>query len=175
VYEAKDSQHPERRYFLNIEAKAVTPGAITEAITRPNGEVQEVTHRGGLVAVGAGPGIVAFAPFLRVFQDLKEGERWNNMEYRNLFRCNVGFDCSISGRVAGRERVTVKAGTYDATKVVLEIFSRNSAGGTAVIEARYWYAEAANRMIKYELRTTSTQFSQPLMDMELVSYTQAGG
>jgi hypothetical protein len=173
VYEAKDSDNPGRRFQITVEATSVGAGGVGETVHRGNGQVVEVTHRPVLHLRGISPGIVNFSPYLRTFKDLREGESWNGIDYRQLFRCNAGFDCSVSGHVAGRERVTVKAGSFDTTKVVLDVYASNSGGGRAVIELRYWFAEAANRYVKYELRTTSTNFSQPQMDMELVSYAPA--
>ena len=175
VYEAKDSNHPERRASFSVEVKAVSPSGITDATTRPNGAVVEVPHGGKPFLVGIAPGIVSFTPYLAAFQDLREGTRWSDIDYRNLFRCDSGFTCTARGGVVGREKVSVKAGSFDAAKIVLQVFAQGSFGQPTVIELRYWFAESANRVVKYELRTSSPNFSQPLMDLELVSYTRAGG
>jgi serine/threonine-protein kinase len=181
VYESKDSDHPERRGQLTVVAKSVTGNSVTEEVTRPNGQTFEATHRPFPVLVGTNaPGVANFSPYLPAFQELRPGLRWDNIEFLRLFRCDESsFTCKVSGRVAGREKVSVQAGTFDATKVVLELVSRGSNGGggtahTVVVELSYWYAEAANRYVKYQLRSDSSLFSQPRMDMELLSYTPAG-
>jgi len=174
VYEAKDSQRPENRYTFSVEAKAVGPGGVSDTTTRPNGSAVDVAHGSGVRLVGVAQGIVNVNPYLNVFQSLGAGKSWSNVEFRQLFRCGSAFSCTASGSVAGRERVSVKAGSFDAVKVVFTVYSTNATGGSAVIELRYWFAEAVARIVKYELRTNNPNFSQPLMDYELASYTPAG-
>ena len=172
VYEEKDSDHPERRFQISIVAKSVNGNSVTEEIHRGNGQTVEALHRPFLVVVGAAPGIANFSPYLPAFQDLRPGVHWDDIQSLRLFKCGqTPFTCTISGRVVGRGKVSVKAGTFEAAKVVLQVVVRGGGSGATVIELRYWYAEAVNRYVKYELRTDSMFFSQPRMDMELLSYT----
>jgi serine/threonine-protein kinase len=177
VYEARETTHGERHFQASFEVKAVSGTTVTEIVHRGNGEVREVTHKPFLHATSASPGIVVFSPYLRAFQDLRDGQSWSDIDFSNLFNCstNIQISCTVSGRVAGREKVSVKAGTFDATKVVLTVFIKSGFGGNTTVELRYWFADETNRFVKYEMRHDSRVFQQPQMDMELVSYTRAGG
>jgi len=79
----------------------------------------------------------------------------------------------------GREKVTVKAGTFDAWRIMVELHVRgNQRPGVATLT--YWYAEDVRRFVKYQFRqniqlhNTGGYWLQPNTDMELVSYTPAG-
>src|SRR5262249_26978067 len=83
------------------------------------------------------------------------------------------------GRVVGREKLSVRAGAFEAWKVVVGIqadFGR--------VEMTYWYAAEPRRLGKFQSRTISSNrsrvgnigsWSSPDMNMELVSYAPAAG
>ena len=176
VYEANDSGGSGRHFQITVEIKAVGQNGVTEIIHRGNGDIVETLQQPSLHFFGVSPGIVAVSPYLPTFQDLRDGRTWNDIRFGHLFSCNKsGVTCTVNGRVAGREQVHVKAGTFDAVKVVFDVSLRGRRGNVNTVQVRYWYAEAASRFVKYELRKDSENVQQPPMDMELVSYTRAGG
>jgi len=79
-------------------------------------------------------------------------------------------DARATGNLAGREKVTTAAGTFDAVRVEVtltgSLFGRVGALGST--DFVFWYAEAAKRLVKASAR--SFNVPRPDMDVELVSY-----
>jgi hypothetical protein len=172
VYEAREADRPDSRFTVNVEARAVNGTTVTDFM-QGKGASGERTHRPAVLVSQYGPGMINFSPYLRGFQDLKDGTRWKEVEIERLFRC-AEMTCDVSARVAGRERVTVKGGSFDTSKVIVEVrISGFDRGQSTLVTLAYWYADAVNRFVKYEMRANNPNFRQPPMDMELVSYTPA--
>ena len=180
VYEARDANTPDRKYQIVVDTQAVTATSVRDVVAPANGTPVTLTHGAGAFLVAIAPGVASFAPYLRAFQELRGGEQWTGIEYRSLWTCGSGsVACKPTARVVGRERVTVRAGSFDAWKVVVDLGVRvDRGGGTA--ELTFWYAEEAKRFVKYQSRHTVASghfpmaWIQPNIDMELLSYTPAG-
>ena len=173
VYEAREFNGP-KRATLTIEARAVNGNAVTEYVQRSDGDATELTQRPVLAVSSTASGIVNFPPYLRAFQELRDGQKLGDIDFQRLYRCSeTMLRCSVFGKVVGREKVTVKAGTFDTTKVVLE-FNLNAFGRGTTIEYRFWYADAVNRYVKHEMRSDNSAVPYPQLDVELVSFTHAG-
>jgi serine/threonine-protein kinase len=174
VYEAREVGTA-KRFTLTVEAKAVSGNTVTEVVQRSDSGPSEVVQRPVLAMSSPPSGIVNFAPYLRSFQELRDGQKLGDIDFQRLYRCNeTAFRCYVVARVAGREKVSVKAGSFDTVKVVLEL-TNSFFGRSTAVEYRYWYADAVNRFVKYEMRVDNSSFPAPQMDVELVSYTHAGG
>jgi serine/threonine-protein kinase len=174
VYEAREVARPEKRHEIVVEALAVAPNAIRDVARGGGGQME---HKPGAYIYGGGPGIGHFSPYLRAFQELKEGQRWSNIEFQRFGNCssNPQVSCSIDAQVGGREKVTVKAGSFDATKVLVESNLSGSGFSSAVLFT-FWFAEDARRFVKMQSRIIRGRGgSFPEMDVELLSYTPAGG
>jgi hypothetical protein len=141
-----------------------------------------LTHQAGVHLIGVAPGIASFSPYLRAFQELRAGERWTGIDFRQLGPCSSSsyFNCNASARVAGKERVTVRAGSYDSWKIIVELRIQALQGSFGYGEFAFWYAEEPKRVVKYQSRVNyrtslqSLQWIEPNIDMELVSYIPAG-
>ena len=174
VYEARDANRPEKKYEIVVEVQAVTSSSVRDVFKPEGGAAVVLTHRAGATLVGVAPGIASFSPYLRAFQEFREGERWPHVEYKQLWNCSANVYCSVTASIVGKERVSVRAGTFDAWKIVVIIsyFSGH-------IELGYWYSEDPKRVVKYQIRAISpgmmgALWIQPDIDMELVSYVPAG-
>ncbi len=174
VYEARDSANPAQRFPVTFEIKAVNGSGIAENSQGAIPRAGDKFHKPAPGISQIGPGLLVFSPYLRAFQDLKEGTSLKDIEVERIFRCGE-MNCEATARVAGKERVTVKGGSFDTTKVIVEVrITGLERGQATLVTMSYWYADSANRYVKYEMRANNPNFRQPLMDMELVSYTPAG-
>ena len=131
-----------------------------------------MTHGSGAYLVHTG--VQEFAPYLGAFAPLEAGRRFGNLPLFRFGACAGVATCDVAGRVAGRESVTVPAGTYDAWKVVVE-FDFRYISGRASAEMTYWYAPAARRTVKASVRVVNTVGPQSVvmaglqdLDLELV-------
>lgn len=172
VYEAREANRPSRMYEVVVEIRSVATGNVSD-VTRMSGSgAMEWRHQPGAYLVAIGSGFVNFSPYLAAFQELRAGTRWSDIDINNQDRCSTDVDCTAEARVAGKEKVSVKSGTYDAWRVVVNLNWR--AQGASGNEAyTYWFAEDLKRLVKFQSRGSS--FSPyPSMDMELVSIAPAG-
>ena len=122
--------------------------------------------------------LVEFAPFMSAFAELKPGVKWNRIA--GATSADSGNDWRFSGKVAGRERVRVPAGTFDSIKAELEgelegsfPSSRDPFNETTPSYQTYsvWYVPEVGRAVKYERRTYNR--GRRLLDheqYELLSY-----
>lgn len=111
-----------------------------------------------------------FAPYLQAFQALEQGAALPTV--KRVFTSDATIPMTM--RVAGREKVTVPAGTFDAIKVVAE-----GRGETFVNRipmhsvVTIWYAPEARRFVKFDARTYERTLPQELATFELVDYKLA--
>jgi hypothetical protein len=108
-----------------------------------------------------------FAPYLQAFQALEQGAALPAV--KRVFTSDATIPMTV--RVAGREQVTVPAGTFDAIKVVAEgrgetFINRIPMHSIITI----WYAPEARRFVKFDARTYERTLPQELSTFELVDY-----
>jgi hypothetical protein len=108
-----------------------------------------------------------FAPYLQAFYKLEEGASLPVV--KRAFTSDATIPMQM--RVAGREQVTVPAGTFDTIKVVAEgrgetFINRIPMHSIITI----WYAPAAKRFVKFDARTYERTFPQELATFELIDY-----
>lgn len=123
VYEARDTNHPARKYQLTVQVQEVGASSITD-LTRPQRGAQvSQTHESGAHLMSIASGVADFSPYLLAFQKLNGTEKWPNVAFEELWGCGrVEFiQCAASAAVVGKERVTVPAGTFDAWKIVVSL------------------------------------------------------
>src|SRR5262249_13098664 len=122
IYEARDADHPEKKYQIQVEVESASPSGIRDVFRPAGGPAVTLTHRSGTSLTGVAPGVASFAPYLQAFQQLHGGEEWPSLELKSLWQCSGSLECSASARAEGTERVTVPAGTFQARKVVVKLF-----------------------------------------------------
>jgi len=178
VYEVRDGDQPDKKMQVVVEVQSTGATGIRDVSRVQGGEAVVWTHTAIPQLVGLTPGIASFSPYLRAFQDLRSGDRWASVEYKRLWDCGSLVTCNASARIVGREKVSVKAGTFDAWRIAVELYVAGSQRG-GVATATFWFAESAKRVVKYQFRqnitlnNSSGTWTQPNIDMELVSYTLA--
>jgi hypothetical protein len=179
VYDVRDSNLPEKTYQAVVEVQAVTSSSVRDVVSLAGGRAIALTHQSGAQLTGVAPGIYSFSPYLRAFQELRVGDRWADIGHQGLGSCatQITWTCIANARVVGKERVSVRAGSYDAWKIVVELRIRGGPSGAVPGsgELVYWYAEEAKRIVRYQARVSAAYWTEPNMDMELVSYTPSGG
>jgi hypothetical protein len=90
--------------------------------------------------------------------------------------CNTGrYVCEASAKVVGKEIVRVRAGTFAATKIIVEqSWAAAFVGAAAARGGRtltIWYAPEAKRAVKYASRNTfGVSPAIEDFELELVSY-----
>jgi len=119
-------------------------------------------------------GMSIYSPYLFYFKPGANG-RLGRVEIRDQ-PCNGRYVCTASGRVLGQEEVTVAAGRFLATKVVIEQEWRpqflGAAAGTGGRTLTVWYVPELSRAVRYSSRETvgTSPPVDPSFDLELVSY-----
>lgn len=125
VYEARDADRPRLKYEVVVQIEETSPASISDMLRPEEGARVNQTHRAGAYLRSVAPGIAEFSPYLQAFQQLRGGETWPVVEYRQLWECGVGLVmCDASARVVGKERITVRAGTFDAWRIVVTFSPR---------------------------------------------------
>jgi hypothetical protein len=175
VYEARETLHPQRRYEVTVDVLAVSSDGIRDVTHSSAGDIERL-HRAEPELAGIGLGNASFLPYARVFGDVRGGMRWTRLAITDLGKCSSStFACDARARVEGSEQVTVPAGTFDAWKIVVDVSIISTLRGSATYE--FWYSEKAGRFVKYRSRVRyqaiTAQWTDPDMDMELVSYAPA--
>lgn len=110
------------------------------------------------------------APYLQAFYRLDDGAPLPAV--RRQLSSDAALEMPM--RVAGREQVTVPAGTFDAIKVVAEgrgYTFINRIGIHSIVTI--WYAPAAKRFVKFDARSYEGNVPQELATYELVDYKLA--
>lgn len=175
IYVALEPNHPENTRQAVVEVQAVTASSVQDVFASSGLAPVALTHQSDARLSGVAPGIYVFSPYLRAFQELHVGDRWSDIVFQNVGGCGGLFDCTASARIVGKEHVSVRAGSYEAWKIVIDLRVKHmTAPSTATGEITYWYAEEAKQIVKYRHRIHSVMWVEPSMDMELVSYTRAG-
>lgn len=180
VYEARDADRPRNKYEVVVQVEEISPSSISDVFRPEDGPRVMQTHRAGAYLRSVAPGIAEFSPYLGAFQELRGGEIWPVVEYKQLWECGVGLVlCDASARVVGKEKVTVRAGTFEAWKIVVDFRPRMGGSAAGSGEFVYWIAEQTKRAVKLQTRVNFVigghyAWPQPDMEMELVSYVPAG-
>jgi serine/threonine protein kinase len=176
VYDVRESNRPDKVYQAVVEVQSITSSSVRDVFTPVGGRPIALTHQPGAYVIGVAPGIFRFSPYLHAFQELRVGERWSNIDYRNIGFCerDARFYCTTANaHIVGKERVSVRAGTYNAWRIVVEL----RMGGILPerVEFAYWYAEEVKGLVKYQVSPAlmGNLGYMETSEMELVSHTPA--
>jgi uncharacterized caspase-like protein len=158
------------RRNAHYEVGAVSKEGILENGTTAFSTAMSRAYSAGPQLVWDG-GVWHFSPYALAFEPLKVGQRWRPIvPVKTQDWClPAGQVCAFEGRVAGREKVTVPAGTFDAYKVVIE-FNLRGGNFSAYREITFWYSEAVKRTVKSTIRTIGSSSRSADYDFELASY-----
>jgi len=166
----------ERSYVVTVGA--VARGEILDQVSIDGGTSFATRHARGTRLLAPVAGV--FSPYLMVLESRPLPVVLRAIEIADP-ACTGPALCEVSARVAGRESVSVPAGTFTATKIVIEQ-SWRPAFATSGVSAgarvlTVWYAPEMQRAIKYSSRLAFGD-SPPMeanFDLELASYRVAPG
>lgn len=156
-----------------ITLSSTQAGRIQDVLAVDGGTPATYTHEATPTLLQQGASI--FSPYLFTLDKLP-GTRWYRSVVNTDADCSRRFICEAKARVAGSEQVTVPAGTFFATKVIVEHDWRGgSAAGARFTGGRtltVWYAPEIGRAVKYSSRMGVGDVTpvDPNFDLELVSY-----
>ena len=163
-----------RTYLVTIGAISRTD--ILDQVVIDGGRSVATRHGAGARMFGQAGGV--FSPYLMALDKRPPAALLRAIEIADP-ACTGPVLCEASGRVGGEERITVPAGTFDATRIVVEQSWRPAFSGSGVdAGARVvtvWYAPEARRAVKYTSRLTFGD-SPPMeanFDLELASWRAA--
>lgn len=172
VYAVRDRDRRGAIPDLTVEIREVTANSIIESLSGGGLSPLTQTHRAGMKLTGIAPGLVIFSPYVGAFQEVKVGDRWSDIDYQNLpmpTDQDARFKLpTLSARVVANENVSVRAGAFQARKILAELRV-----GRHTFEFTYWYSDAVKRFVKYQARPWHGSWAEPIMEMELVSYSVA--
>lgn len=158
-----------RERGIRIEVLGVSSEGILEHATLPGLAETRVQAAGPQLTMV--PPLWEFSPYLLAYGNATAGSQWPTLSVLRERTCSHQISCNYSGRVVGEEKVTTRAGAFDAVKVVVELYGPVQSNQRLVRVATFWYAEKAKRVVKAQLRTLSGVFSfDPDYDIELLSY-----
>jgi len=173
LLEWKDKRAPQRTTY-DVHVVAATPDAILDRFSVAGSEGEWAHSQGGYIL---SQGASLFSPYLGAFDDLIPGKSVAVAIMDPA--CRGNYHCQASAKVAGRERITVQAGTFDAVKVVVDhiwlqafsaTWSNGRRNGGRTLTA--WYSPEAKRVVKFSSRLNVGD--EPAVDsnfdLELVSY-----
>jgi hypothetical protein len=161
---------------LLVQASEVTPQRIVDTVSVDGGTPVSWSHAGRqLVAQGA----AIFSPYLPVLDALPTTSRLGStVAVANA--CPSQYTCEAKARLVGTETVTVPAGQFVASKVIVDQEWRPSGMGGGWQQMRMnggrtltvWYAPEIGRAVKYSSRIVAGDLPpvDANFDLELVSF-----
>jgi len=162
-----------------IKVGAATEGQIVDQLSIDGGAPTDTTHTKG--AYLATQGMSIFSPYLEVLNGSVVGARLGSVDIQDQ-PCNTTYRCEASARAYGPETVTVPAGQFQATKLVVSESWRPAGSGSGSQfgapqfnggrTLTIWYAPQIKRAVKFQSRKTVGDIPpvEPDFDLELVTY-----
>ncbi|HUQ26826.1 MAG TPA: hypothetical protein VM140_14265 [Burkholderiales bacterium] len=171
--EPKRIEGPASRTLVVTIASATGAEVIDQAAIDGAAPPLVSTHaKGGQLL---GQGVAVFSPYFPLFGALPAVGSVGRVQIDDS-ACSSRHLCEAKGRIVGKETVRVPAGTFVASKIVIEQSWRatfaGSGGGAGGRTLTVWYAPEARRAVKYSSRTI-VGFNPPIepdFELELVSY-----
>ena len=168
----------ERGYVVTIGA--ASRNEILDQVAVGGSRSIGTRHTRGIQVFAQAAGI--FSPYLMVFENRSPGSGLGSIGIADP-ACSGQYLCEVSGRVVGEETVTVPAGKFVASKVVIEqswrpaFTSGASSSGPGARVITIWYSPEARRAIKYSSRLSFGDAApmEANFDLELASYRVAPG
>jgi hypothetical protein len=163
-----------------VTVGAANRNEILDQVVVGDGRSTGTRHTRGIQVFAQASGI--FSPYLMVFDKRSPGSGLGNIGIADP-ACRGQYLCEVSGRVVGEETVTVAAGNFLASKVVIEqswrpaFTSGASSSGAGARVITVWYSPQVRRAIKYSSRLSFGDAApmEANFDLELVSYRVAPG
>jgi len=165
-----------RMYVVTLKE---TGEAIIDMVSVDGGTPVEAKHEKGAALISQEASI--FSPYLQAFTDLPASGRLRAITIADP-GCRSPYVCEVKGSVAGRETITVPAGTFNATRIVITHEWRPGSGSVthAAQMAQYqggrtltvWYVPEIKRAVKYSSRLLAGDVPpvDANFDLDLVSY-----
>jgi hypothetical protein len=153
-------------------------GKIVDLLSVDGGSQTSTSHSKGVYLVSQGVSILS--PYLVAFRDLASARSVGTVTILDT-PCSGSFGCRATGKVQGRETISVPAGQFNAIKVLIEenwwpasagvgnaTLGRMNGGRTLTV----WYSPEIKRAVKFASRITVGDIPavEPTFDLELVSY-----
>jgi hypothetical protein len=112
--------------------------------------------------------MLQFSPYLGAFGPLEAGNRFAEVKLFHVAACGGVFHCSADARVAGPEKVSVAAGSFDAVKIEVTLWFAEGAARRP-LNVSYWYAPAARRIVKASAKFVGnfSRSANPAHDQEI--------
>jgi hypothetical protein len=157
---------------------------VTVAAASASEVVDQMTVDGAMPAQQAqhvrGPHLIVqgasvFSPYLQLLGNVPAAGSIGRVQIADPI-CNTGrYVCEASAKVVGKEIVRVRAGTFAASKIVVEHSGAAAFVGAAAARGgrtlTIWYAPEAKRAVKYASRNTfGVSPAIEDFELELVSY-----
>ena len=164
----------EPEHSIVVTVGAAGRDEIVDRVTIDGGKSFETKHgKGGeLIAQGA----AVFSPYLQLLGSIPAVGSIGRPAILDPACLGPRQICEARGRAVGKETVRVAAGTFAATRILVEQSWRSTGatayGGSGGRTLTVWYAPEVKRVVKYASRTTfgATPPIEPDFDLELVSY-----
>jgi hypothetical protein len=161
-----------------IKVGAVVDGKIVDQLSIDGGSVVETTHSAGSYL--APQGVSVYSPYLVALRDLPATGSVGAIAILDA-PCGNAYRCHATGRIAGREQVSVPAGQFLAAKIIVEESWQPASGNTMGQQSSrmnggrtitIWYVSEIKRAVKFSSRLTVGDIPpiEPHFDLELVSY-----
>lgn len=162
-----------QRGTQQVKLASITPESLVEEILE-QGAAQRAEYGRGNVLMPAGS-VTVFSPYLFNFgPPTVPGMRLrvDNLDART---CKAGWTCSVSGRVGGRDRVQVPAGTFDAIRVEISQTwttpsQTHDRGETVQRTITVWYAPEVKRAVRTISRGSPSAYVDTQFELELTGY-----
>jgi uncharacterized caspase-like protein len=150
----------------SVSVASVSGGSVREVVSGDNLPETEVAHAAGAYLVDAG--MLQFSPYLGAFGALEAGNRFAEVKLFHVAACGGVFHCTAQARVAGPEKVSVAAGSFDAVKIEVTLWFAEGAARRP-LNVDYWYAPAARRIVKASAKFVGSfpRSANPAHDQEI--------
>ena len=154
---------------LVVTLTSAADGRIVEQVTQQGAAFVVTTHGGREVVT---QGVSVFSPYLTFFDKPPSSGRLGPITVSD---CGGTYVCEAKGRVVGTETVRVAAGSFVASKVIIDEEWRPRVFGARLFGGRtltVWYAPEIGRAVKFSSRATVGDQPpiEPNFDLELTSY-----
>jgi hypothetical protein len=164
----------EQPFTMTVTLSSAAADRIVDQMSMESGTPTTTSHASNRELLAQGASI--FSPYLHLQQKLPVSGRLGAITIND---CAGNYICEAKARVAGHETVTVPAGKFNATKVIIDQEWRARAvSGQATPQFNggrtltVWYVPEIGRAVKYSSRLTVGDVP-PIdanFDLDLISY-----
>jgi hypothetical protein len=171
TYQYIDQWKPREQYQVTHTVMSVEGATILDRMTGARGSDDHAFGPGPMV-VFRGSGRVEFSPYLLAQARLEPGRTFA-FQYADQ---NFPQPWTVRGRVSRIERITVPAGTFDATRIEIEgnregwQMGITDLGSATRVEQVIWYSAEVKRVVKQTYETFNRGGRSDRDLYELISY-----